>query len=482
MNYLDGTIKEIHDALLNGLVTPLELTKEAIKRAKEEDCNSFEYISEKEAFEAISHLDEKDKNNPFWGIPFVTKDNFSTKGIPTTASSHILEGYVPVFDAEVYRKLLNAGAIPIGKTTLDELAMGGSGTTGHKGITYNPWDKKHQSHIGGSSCGSAACCALGIVPFALGSDTGDSARKPASYAGLVGFKPTWGRVSRFGLFPFACSLDSVGYFTRSVYDSSLALSIIAGRDEKDMTSSLLPVEDYASYSEDLHGVKFAVIKEILDSITDLEMHKVFNKSLDYLKEKGAIIDYVSMDIRLCKAVYPTYITISCAEATSNNANLDGIRFGKREDGKTYQDIVINTRSKNFSKPIKRRFIIGSYSLLRDNQQDTFIRARKCRRLIADAVNNILKDYDAIYLPAAPSIAPSFSTVTNRLSDEYLLADSHLEIANLAGLPSIVLPIGFENGMPLGVTFMGRLFDEKRLFGFAQNVENFSGLKNIKVEK
>jgi aspartyl-tRNA(Asn)/glutamyl-tRNA(Gln) amidotransferase subunit A len=211
MNTLDLSLNEIHAALVAKKVTPLELTQEAIKRAKESKDNAFELIDEANALAFAASLKDPEKDNVLWGIPYVLKDNFSTKGLPTTASSNILNGYVPLYDATVVSKLKAAKAVMIGKSTLDELAMGGTGTTGHLGKTYNPWDPTHQRMIGGSSCGSAASVCSGIVPFALGSDTGDSVRKPASFAGLVGMKPTWGRISRYGLFPFAPSLDHVGF-------------------------------------------------------------------------------------------------------------------------------------------------------------------------------------------------------------------------------------------------------------------------------
>ena len=239
MRYLDLSIEELHALLVKGEVTPLDLTKEAIELAKNDTNNAFEYICEKEAIEFASTLLVPEEDNVFWGIPYVAKDNISTKGILTTASSNILKDYVPVFDASIIKKLKNAKAVLIGKTTLDVLAMGGTGTTGHLGVTYNPYDPSHTYMVGGSSCGSASVVANSIVPFALGSDTGDSIRKPSSYAGLVGLKPTWGRISRFGLFPFAPSLDHVGYFTRNVKDSAHVLNLLAGRDELDSTASLI---------------------------------------------------------------------------------------------------------------------------------------------------------------------------------------------------------------------------------------------------
>lgn len=480
MSYLDLSIVKMHEAITNGKVTPLELVKESIERAKANKDNAFEYICEKEALEAVKKLDESKKSNLLWGIPYALKDNFSTKDIPTTGSSNILNGYTPIFSSEVYKRLSEAGAILIGKTTLDELAMGGSGTTGHLGKTYNPWDPTHTHQVGGSSCGSAAACAAGIVPFAIGSDTGDSVRKPASHAALVGIKPTWGRISRFGLFPFAPSMDHVAYFTRNIMDSSIVLETLAGRDIKDATSSTEEVIEYSkNIDSSLAGKKIAVIKEIYDSVSNKTIRAAFDELINKAKASGATIEEVNMDIALCKAIYPTYIVISCCEATSNNANLDGIKFGARQEGDDYEAVMCNTRTKGFSELIKRRFIIGSYSLLRDNRKETFERAQKCRRLIVDAVNAILKDYDGIILPASPTTAPLFNGATSdKLANEYLIADNWMAIGNFAGLPSLTLPIGFENGLPFGANITCRAFDEKDLFGLAAGFENITGLANL----
>ena len=481
MSYLDLSLKEMHEALVTKKVTPLELTKEALKRAHENKDNAFEFINDEGAIAFASALTEPEENNIFWGIPYVAKDNFSTKDIPTTASSNILNGYVPVFNATVINKLNDAKAIMIAKSTLDELAMGGTGTTGHLGKTYNPYDPTHTRQIGGSSCGSAVSVAADIVPFSLGSDTGDSVRKPASFAGLVGMKPTWGRISRYGLFPFAPSLDHVGYFTRDVYASAALLNVLAGRDLNDSTSSTKPVEDY---TEDLEkpvsGMKVAVIKEVYDSLTNKELLKHFDTSIEKLKEKGVTVDFVNFDVKLLESLYATYMVISCAEATSNDANLDGIKFGPFKGGKTYQEVMFNARNEGFSELIKRRFVIGSYCLMAENQDELFLRAQRNRAKIVETVNNILKDYDFIYLPAAPNIAPKFDNSSDRLSDEYLLADNHLCLGNFAGLPSITLPLCFQEGMPIGVNFMGRAFEEKKLFQISYAFENISGLANLTV--
>lgn len=478
-NYKDYTIKELHDLLVKKEITPLDLVNEAIRLAKEDTNNSFEYIMEKEAIEMASLLKEPEENNLLWGIPFIIKDNFSTKGIPTTGSSNILNGYVPVYDATVVKKLYEAKAIPVAKATLDELAMGGSGTSGHLGTTFNPYDKNHKHLVGGSSCGSASSVANGIVTFSLGSDTGDSIRKPASYAGLVGFKPTWSRISRFGLFPFAPSLDTVGYFTRSVEDAALLLPFLAGRDENDATSSTKEVEDYLSYlDKPINNYKIAVVKEIFDAIKNENIKNAFLMTCKELEKKGVKIDFVNMGKELLESIFPTYFVISCAEATSNNANLDGIKFGPYYDGKTYEEVMSLARTKGFSELIKRRFVFGSFTLMKENQNDLFIRAQKNRRRIVNKVNEILKNYDFIYLPASPSVAPKVGESSDRLSDEYLIADNHLALGNFAGLPSITLPIGFEDGLPFGANVMGRAFEEGKLFNISKSIEDITSLKGI----
>ena len=385
-------------------------------------------------------------------------------------------GYVPVFDATVISKLKAAKAVMIGKTTLDELAMGGTGTTGHLGKTFNPYDPKHERMIGGSSCGSAAAVSASIVPFALGSDTGDSVRKPASYAGLIGMKPTWGRISRYGLFPFAPSLDHVGYFSRDVYTSAVLLDVLAGRDPHDSTSSMKEVEHYeADLKKPVKGLKIAVLKMVTDSIKDEEIKKHFYASLEGLKKEGVEVDFVEFGKDLLESLYATYIVISCAEATSNDANLDGIKFGPYKGGKTYQEVMYNARTAGFSELIKRRFVIGSYCLMRENQEELFLRAQRNRAKIVERTNEILKDHDFILALAAPSIAPLFAQASDKLSDEYLIADNHLCLGNFAGLPSITLPLGYKSGMPYGVNFMGRAFEEKKLFQISQAFETLTGL-------
>lgn len=483
--YLDRSLEELHELLITKKVTPLQLTLEAIERAKKDPNNAFETICEKEAIEFSSSLIEPEINNIFWGIPYVAKDNFSTKGILTTASSNILKDYIPVFDATVIKKLKDAKAVLIGKTTLDELAMGGTGTTGHLGRTYNPYDPSHTYMIGGSSCGSAASVSAGIIPFSLGSDTGDSIRKPASYGGLVGLKPSWGRISRYGLFPFAPSLDHVGFFTRNVMDSAYVLELLSGHDDKDSTSSYKEVEAYHSLiNGTIKNKKIAVIKEVIDSVQSDIVKQSFNKSIDYLKELGAEVDLIDFPEDLLNAILPTYLVISCAEATSNNANLDGIKFGPRAGGeKTYQEVMMKARTNGFSELIKRRFVIGSFSLFKENQKELFKRAQRARYMIVNKINDIFKDYDAIFLPCVSNPRNPFEGGTSdKLSATYLVAENHMAIGNFGGFPSITLPIGLDNGFPIGGNLTAKAFDEANLLNIAYALETKTGLKDLVASK
>ena len=482
MSYLDLSIKDIHQALLDKKTTPLELTKEALLRAHADTCNSFEYICENEALEFAKTLNDVEEDNLLYGIPYLLKDNFSTKDIPSCASSNILNGYIPIFDATVVKKLKDKKAILIGKTTMDELAMGGSGTTGHKGITYNPYDISKTRLCGGSSCGSAAAVAQGITPFALGSDTGDSVRKPASFNSLVGFKPTWGRISRFGLFPFAPSLDHVAYFTRSVEDAAIVLDTISGRDKSDSTcfdmDSTNSYENLNKYN--LKGCKIVILNEIMDSFKDEQLKNKLNNFIELLKSRGAIINYVDFNKSLLDAIFPTYFVISCAEATSNNANLDGIKFGDRKDGNTYQEVMINTRTAGFSELIKRRFVIGSFVLMSENREELFIRAQKARRLIVDRLNEIMKDNDILLTPAAPSISPKIKESSDKLSDTYLIADNHLALENFSGMPSITIPFAFKDDMPFGINLSSKILQEDLLLSISSKFEELIGLKGVSV--
>ena len=476
------TIVDLHNLYVEKKITPLEVVEEVIALLKKDDNNAIEYLMEKEALDMANNIGEVEKDNLLWGIPFAVKDNISIKDVPCTGSSNILKGYVPVYSATVIDKLVAKKAIPVVKSTLDELAMGGTGTSGHLGATFNPFDKSHTHLIGGSSSGSAALTCSGIVPFALGSDTGDSIRKPASYAGLVGFKPTWSRISRYGLFPFAPSLDTIGYFTRSVTDAAVLLDALAGRDDKDSTSSNKPTDDcYKAIGEGAKNNNVVIVKEIIDAIDDKDIIASFNNIVNKLEKDGFNITYAHLDDDLLRSLFPTYFVISCAEATSNNANLDGIKFGPYYDGKTYEDVMMKARTKGFSELIKRRFVFGSFALMRENQQDLFLRAQRNRRRIVDSINKLLSENDFILLPASPTVAPTFENKTDRLSEQYLVADNHLVIANFAGLPSITLPLGVKDKLPYGISVTGKAFEDSKVLRFAKVVEDITSLKGLHAE-
>lgn len=455
-------ITELREKLDNNLVTSEELFNEGVKLAKEsmKEYNPFVTI--------LDNYEQTNTDSMLSGIPYALKDNISTKGILTTASSNILSNYVPVYDATIYKKLKEAGANLIGKTVLDELAMGGTGTTGHTGIVKNPWDKTRQ--IGGSSAGSAAAVAMGIVPFAIGSDTGDSVRKPAAYGGIVGFKPTYGRISRYGLFAFASSLDHLGIFARNVKDIAIVTDIVKGHDDKDMTSLPDDNKEYVkSLNNSVKGKKLFYIKEAMENASK-DIVDNFNNVIKKCESLGMEVCSESIDKDLLLALYPTYMAISCAEATSNDSNLTGIHFGVRGEGNTPDEIIRDARTKGFSELIKRRFIIGSYILQRENQEKLFLNAYRVRRLIVDKMNELFKKYDGLIMPAAAGIAPKFEDKSDKLSDNYLILDNHLCIGNFGGYPSITIPSGFINKLPVAINITGRVKDDDLVLNIANKLE------------
>ena len=438
------------------------------------DYNNFVTILDK-----LEH--SSNKNSLLNGIPYALKDNFSTKDILTTASSNILKDYIPVYNSTVYQKLIDAGCVLVGKTTLDELAMGGTGTTCHTGVVRNIWDKKRM--VGGSSSGSANAVASGIVPFALGSDTGDSVRKPASYVGVIGFKPTYGRISRYGLFAFASSLDHVGIFARNVKDVAIVTDVLKGKDTNDMTSL---EDDNINYLDNLDneikGRKLFYIKEVINIKTNNketdEIIKNFKENIDKLRELGFIIEEVSIDKKLLEAVYPTYNIISCAEATSNNANLTGILYGPRSCKDNINDMIFDARTKGFSELIKRRFVIGSYVLQKENQEKLFLNACRVRRIIVDKINDLFKKYDGYILPACGTVAPLLEDASDKLTEEYLILENHLQIGNFGGFPSITIPCGYVNNMPISINLTGRAKEDSLVLNMAYHISNKLGNHDI----
>ena len=416
------------------------------------------------------------------GVPIALKDNVNTKGIRTTAGSRILSNYIPIYNAEIADRLKKAGAVTIAKASMDELAMGGTNLSCFTGAAHNPWDTRRMT--GGSSGGSAALVAAGVVPMAIGSDTGDSVRKPASYCGVVGVKPTYGRISRYGIIPYASSLDHVGYFTRNIEDACVTLKVLAGRDERDMTSSNREVPDYSALlNSDISGKKIAVIKNVLNGISTPEIVSIFNDLADKLRKRGAVVEEYEFDEDLMHAILPTYFIIANCEATSNHSNLDGIRFGVREEGADMAEIMTNSRTKGFGPLIRRRFVIGSYGLFEENQNRIFRKAQKVRRKIVEAMDACLKDYDAIIAPAAGTIAPFIESGTDQdaLGEDNVVAENYLAMGNFSGYPSLTQPMGFVDGCPVGVNITCRAFEETEMFDLAKAIEEETGLKDLVAE-
>ena len=357
--------------------------------------------------------------------------------------------------------------------------MGGTNLSAATGPVYNPYDLNRIS--GGSSGGSAVMVSSGVVPFSIGSDTGDSVRKPASYNNIVGVKPTYGRISRYGVIPYASSLDHVAYFTRTVRDAALALEVLAGRDDRDMTSSYLPVEEYtAKATGEVSGVKVAVIKNLMDMSGD-ELKAQTYDLMEKLRAKGAVVEEVMMDEALLKAAFAVYFVISNCEATANHSNLDGIRFGVQHGQDSYEDIMTKSRTAGFSSLIRKRFVIGSYGLADENQDRLLRKAQKVRRLIVDELNRVLDGYDAVVGPASLKGAPTLDATSDQLSNEYLIAENYMCIGNFSGYPSMTVPYATVEGLPVGLNITCRAFDEAGMFNLAQAIEDITGLSDVVKE-
>ena len=472
------SIEELHQKLVNHEIDVKEYYQELFEEVnkKKKRLNAFVTVTKDEALKNIENLDVKE-NEILKGIPGVFKDNYNTKGIKTTASSKMLEDYVPVYNATVVDKLYEAGISLIGKSSMDELAMGGTNKSALTGPVFNPWDSSRIA--GGSSGGSAALVGSGVVPFALGSDTGDSIRKPAGFCGVVGFKPTWGRISRFGVIPYASSLDHVGAFTRNVRDMAIVTKALAGRDDRDMTSSNLPVPHYLeNLTSDIKGMKIAVLTTVSDEIRNKDIKENFEHVIATLKELGAEVGEVTIPQYLARAILPTYTIIANSEATSNHSCLDGIKYGDRQPGSSTDEVMINSRTDGFGAHIKRRFILGNLALATENQERMFRKAQRVRRLIVEELNKIYSEYDIILTPNSGSVAPKLDEANDdRLSDEYIILENHLALGNFAGTPSISIPSGFSDKMPIAVNLMGRVFEEQTVLNAAYALEQALGFAN-----
>ena len=477
MSYMDKSIEEIHEALKSGKVTSEDLIKEALDKAHihQDEYNSFvTIIDDAKATEVTDSL--------LSGIPYGIKDNYSTKDILSTGSSNTLKDYVPFFTATAIKNLENNGAVGVTKCAMDEFGMGGTGTTCHTGVVLNPWDKTRMT--AGSSAGSAASVAAGVYPYATGSDTGDSIRKPAAYCGIVGYKPTYGMISRYGLFPFASSLDHCGCLTRSVKDAAIVVDGMKGIDKNDMTSwDSSDINLYESITGDVKDKKLCYIKELCDineypnATDELKSHlSNFMDVIEKCKSIGIEVEEVSVDKKLLDALASVYVVISCAEATSNMSNLTGIVFGPRAEGDNYIDMMKNYRTKGFSPLIKRRFVIGSYVLQAQNKDRYFHNAQRVRRLLVDRWKELFKDYDAVILPVGTGPAKKLDGSKDILDENTKALEEHLQIGNFGGFPSITIPDGFIDGLPVGVNITGNCYDDANILNIAYAIESTMNYK------
>ncbi len=403
---------------------------------------------------------------PLAGVPVVVKDNIATLTMPTTCGSRILEGYVSPYEATVVTRLRTAGAIVIGKTNMDEFAMGSSTENSAYGPAKNPLDPTRVP--GGSSGGSAACVAAGIVPVALGSETGGSVRQPAAFCGIVGVKPTYGRVSRYGLVAFASSLDQVGVFGRSVEDAAIGLGAIAGRDRYDSTSADAAVDDYAAtVSETLKGVVIGRPREYFPDSLDARIRERCDAAFDTFRQLGATVRDVSLphtDLAI-----PTYYIIAPAEASSNLARFDGVRYGVRAKAATLREMYADTRSHGFGREVTRRILLGTYVLSAGYYDAYYRKAQEVRALIADDFQKVFDSgVDMLFTPTAPTTAFPIGAKSDPY--EMYLSDIFTATANLAGIPALSLPIGRVDGLPVGGQVMARHFAEAALFRAAFALE------------
>ncbi|GAA3609976.1 Asp-tRNA(Asn)/Glu-tRNA(Gln) amidotransferase subunit GatA [Secundilactobacillus similis] len=466
MNYFGQDLTTLHDDLVNKKITVTDLVKATFDNidATDPEVNAFLNLNREAALAKAAELDEKgiDADNVLSGIPLAIKDNIVTKGLTTTAASKMLENFVPVYDATVMQRLNAKDVINVGKTNMDEFAMGGSTENSAFKITKNAWD--HEVVPGGSSGGSAAAVAAGEVVATLGSDTGGSIRQPASFNGIVGMKPTYGRISRWGLIAFGSSLDEIGPMTRTVKDNAILLSAIAGHDERDLTTSTKDVPDFAAELNDqtsVKGMKIGLPKEFLGEGVDQDVKDAILAAADKYRELGATVDEVSLPHN--KYGVAAYYIIASSEASSNLQRFDGIRYGHRaQDVKNLEDVYVKSRTEGFGDEVKRRIMLGTFSLSAGFYDAYFKKAAQVRTLIINDFKAVLKDHDFIMGPVAPT--PAYKIGEDISDPMTMYMNDILTIpVNLAGLPGMSIPAGFSNGLPVGMQLIGRPFDESTLY-------------------
>lgn len=450
-------------------VSSREVTQSFVDRIHKVDdkIKSFLTVTDQQALEQAQTYDSGSPRPGLAGIPYGLKDIICTRGIRTTCSSRILENYVPFYDATVAARLAEHCGVMLGKLNMDEFAMGSSTEQSAFFSTRNPWDLERVP--GGSSGGSAAAVAAGEVAFALGTDTGGSIRQPASYCGVVGLKPTYGRVSRWGVIAYASSLDQVGVFSRDVTDCALVMNILAGRDPLDATSVDIPVPDYTSFlSSDIKGLKIAYPREYFQQGVDEEVRNQVMKALHHYESLGAIIEEVSLPHS--EYALPAYYMVAPAEASANLARFDGVRFGLRDhEAQNVVDMYSMSRAAGFGDEVKRRIMLGTYALSSGYYDAYYLKALKVRRLIAEDFNRVFENYDIIAAPTTPTVAFRLGEQTGDPLTLYMNDILTVPI-NMAGLPGMSIPCGYTDGMPVGLQLVGKPFDEGSLFKAAYAFE------------
>ncbi|MGP4844629.1 Asp-tRNA(Asn)/Glu-tRNA(Gln) amidotransferase subunit GatA [Marinobacter sp. 1Y8] len=466
------TVAELARDLSQGTYSSVELTQHFLNRIKQEDTryNSFITVTEDEALRDAKAADERRSNGeatPWTGIPFAHKDIFCTNGVRTTCASKMLENFVPPYDATVTARFRDAGAVCLGKTNMDEFAMGSSTENSYFGATTNPWGDKLVP--GGSSGGSAAAVAARLTPAATATDTGGSIRQPAAFCGVTGLKPTYGRVSRYGMIAFASSLDQGGTMSRTAEDSAMMLNVMAGFDPKDSTSVDQPVPDYtADLNAPLKGLRVGLPKEYFSDQLDPVMAQTVRDAVREYEALGATVKEISLpNTHLAIAAY--YV-IAPAEASANLSRFDGVRYGYRCDNpKDLMDLYTRTRAEGFGSEVKRRILVGSYALSAGFFDAYYLKAQKVRRLIQQDFIEAFKSVDIIMSPSTPS--PAFALGSNTDDPVKMYLEDIFTIAiNLAGVPAMSIPAGQIKGLPVGLQLIGNYFDEARLLNAAHQFQ------------
>ena len=457
-------------------ITSKELVEFYLKEAEtKKKLNAYISLNNENAINSAKESDKRILSNnarPLEGIPIAVKDLFCTNNFQTTAASKILNNFIPLYESTVTQRLWDAGAILLGKTNLDEFAMGSSNETSHHGPVINPWSKNNKKFVpGGSSGGSAAAVAANIALAATGTDTGGSIRQPSSYCGIVGLKPTYGRCSRWGIIAFASSLDQAGPMTKTVKDSAIMLDVMAGYDKKDSTSANTDNVNFSKNFENIKKLKVGIPKQYKNDQLNSEIINFWDKGKEYLKKNGCSL--VEIDLPFTDYALATYYIISSAEASSNLARYDGVRYGQRKDCGDISNLYEQTRSEGFGNEVKRRIMIGTYVLSAGYYDAYYLKAQKVRSKIIEDFNQAFKKVDVIFTPTAPTDAFEQGENINDPIKMYL-NDIFTVPASLAGLPAISVPIGLSNNkLPLGFQIIGKRFDENSVLAAAKIIEENS---------